>query len=147
MRVTISSGFFPLVWILLIAFALSSATVLAETGKKPDKQAARRGAKLYAVYCESCHGRRGVGEPPIPRFIRNPRYYSAPALNDSQHAWHHSDENLVKTILQGSSRSKSMPAWKGVLSNQDAHDVVAYMKSLWSPRAIECQGPKHMSCD
>lgn len=28
----------------------------------------------------------------------------------------------------------------------DARDLVAYIKSLWTPRELDCQGPKHMEC-
>lgn len=134
---------------VLVIAILSSAyagDLAAETGKPPDPEAAKRGHKLYHQYCESCHGVNGVGEPPIPPAIRLPGYFSAPALDDSQHAWHHSDNALARLILEGSRRTQRMAAWKSVLSLQDALDIVAYMKSLWSARALECQGPKHMSC-
>jgi len=133
-----------------VAFAAllvgAAHAALAETGKPPDPKAAVRGAELYRTYCQSCHGERGVGEVPIPPVIRRPGYFAAPALDDSQHAWHHADDALIKIILQGSQRTRRMPAWSRVLSRQDARDLVAYMKSLWSVRAIRCQGPRHMSC-
>lgn len=131
---------------LVLFAAAAAASALGETGKKPDPQAASRGAKLYATYCQLCHGERGVGEPPIPWSIRRPGYLEAPALDDSQHAWHHTDEALIKFVLDGSTRTKRMPAWKKVLSEHDARDLVAYMKGLWGARALACQGPKHMSC-
>lgn len=135
-------------WLLLILvlIALPGGTVLAETGKKPDQRAALRGAKLYKNFCQSCHGERGVGETAYPWNVGKPGYFPAPALDDSQHAWHHSDEDLVKFIREGSPRTPRMPAWKKNLSEQNIRDIVAYMKSLWGPRALECQGPKHMSC-
>lgn len=129
--------------LLLMLIALPGGTVLAETGKRPDSHAALRGAKLYKRYCQPCHGERGVGEPLTP-FVRSPDYLPAPALDDSQHAWHHSDEDLAKFILEG--LPPRMPAWKNTLSEKNVRDIVAYIKSLWGPRAIECQGPKHMSC-
>ncbi len=130
-----------------IALAVSFAVgARAETGKPPDPEAAKRGAGLYARYCVSCHGDKGRGEPPIPGSIRLPGFFTAPALDDSQHAWHHSDEALVRVILEGSPRTDRMPAWKNVFTSEDAFDIVAYLKSLWGNRALECQGPKHMSC-
>ena len=132
--------------ILAMWFVLFAGQVIAETGKPPDPQAVARGGILYGQYCESCHGKNGIGEPPIPWSIRLPGYYVAPALDDSQHAWHHSDEDLARVILEGSPRTPRMPAWKTALSTQGAIDIVAYMKSLWGARALECQGPKHMSC-
>lgn len=134
------------VLVLAVLFSLVAGHTVAETGKPPDPAATKRGGKLYDQYCESCHGANGVGEPPIPASLRLPGYFSAPALDDSQHAWHHSDEALARVILEGSRRTQRMPAWNNVLSAQDALDLVAYMKSLWSARALECQGPKHMSC-
>lgn len=134
--------------IILVAFTLSLAidTSVAETGKKPDANSVVRGKGLYSNYCIPCHGIKGVGEKPIPSYIREPGYYEAPALDRSMHAWHHTDEALLKTILQGSSRTKRMPAMKGVITRKQAIDLVAYIKSLWGRRELDCQGPKHMSC-
>ena len=33
-----------------------------------------------------------------------------------------------------------------IVDNEDAHDLVAYIKSLWTQRELDCQGPKHMQC-
>ncbi|MDH5513301.1 MAG: cytochrome c [Gammaproteobacteria bacterium] len=134
------------VFLVLLLVALPGGTALAETGKKPDQQAALRGAKLYKSFCQSCHGERGVGETVYPWNVGKPGYFPAPALDDSQHAWHHSDEDLLEFIREGSPRTPLMPAWKKNLSDKNIRDIIAYMKSLWSPRALECQGPRHMSC-
>jgi mono/diheme cytochrome c family protein len=104
-----------------------------------------RGETLYQVNCQSCHGLRGVGENHSPRTLRDRRYRRAPALDDSTHAWHHNDDALVKTILEGSPREPRMAAFKDVLAREDAVDIVAYMKSLWGPRALACQGARHMA--
>ncbi len=105
------------------------------------------GKKLYQNYCQSCHGLEGVGEPPIPLGIRRLDYIVAMPLNEASHAWHHSDDNIVQTILHGNSRSKlRMPIWKDIISEEQAYDLVAYLKTFWSDRILECQGPRHMSC-
>ena len=49
-------------------------------------------------------------------------------------------------VLEGLRRTNRMPAWKSVLSEKEAYDIVSYIKNLWSPSIIACQGPKHMSC-
>lgn len=123
-----------------------SGSVKAETGKAPDPAAVLLGKALYEKHCQVCHQKDGVGEKPIPWGIRKPGYFTAMPLNETSHAWHHSDEQLVKMILEGLRRTKRMPGWKKVLSEKDAHDIVAYIKSLWSARIIACQGPRHMSC-
>jgi len=74
-------------------------------------------------------------------------YIRAPAMNDSEHAWHHTDEALQKTILEGSPRTDRMMPWKKAgLNEANAQDLIAYIKSLWTQRELDCQGPKHMSC-
>jgi len=133
--------------IVVVSFLLLYVSgAIPETGKPPDPAAAKRGQALYIRYCVVCHAENGVGEPPIPWSIRRPDYYIAPALDDSQHAWHHSDEDLVNFIFSGSSRTNRMPAFQEALTEREAQDLVAYMKSLWGERALECQGPKHMAC-
>lgn len=137
-------------FIILVIFFLSgsamSFNISAETGKKPDPNRILKGKKLFMTFCQSCHGHQGVGEPIVPWSIRDPSYVSAPALDDSQHAWHHTDEALINIILEGPRNTKRMPAWKNILSTDDARNLVDFMKSLWSVKALECQGPKHMSC-
>ncbi len=118
----------------------------AETGKTPDPEAVSLGKTLYEKHCQVCHQKDGVGEKPIPWSIRHPQYLTAMPLNETSHAWHHSDEQLASMILEGLRRTKRMPAFKSILSEKEAHDIVAYIKSLWSSRIVACQGPKHMRC-
>ena len=131
----------------IIAGFLIIGAAHGETGQKPDPESVARGAKLYEIYCVACHKNNGVGEPTVPQYIRHPSFVEAMPLNEASHAWHHSDEQLVTMILDGNRRSRRrMPVWRGILSDAEAADLVAYLKSLWSDRIIACQGPKHMSC-
>ncbi len=109
--------------------------------------AQQRGKALFAANCQKCHGIEGVGETYSLQALTTKGYLMAPPLNDFTHAWHHTDDQLVKTILEGSPRKSRMEGWKGRLSEQQARDVVAYIKTLWGPRALACQGPKHMQCN
>lgn len=132
---------------LLVTLLLVPVGSLAETGRRDPPEMIERGAHLYEQYCSICHGKDGIGEPPIPWSIRRPDYVTAMPLDESSHAWHHGDERLIQTILKGTPRSRTrMPTWEGVLSMEQARDLVAYIKSLWSDRILECQGPRHMSC-
>jgi mono/diheme cytochrome c family protein len=109
----------------------------------PESAAEKRGEKLFAASCQACHGSAGIGEAPQ---FRKSMQGLAPALDDSAHAWHHSDQQLQNTILMGSPVPNSrMVAFEEHLSPDDAADLVAYMKSLWNERALRCQGAKHMS--
>lgn len=123
------------------------AGALAETGVRPDPAAVARGKALYETHCVSCHRQGGVGEPRVPWSIRRPDLIEAMPLNESSHAWHHGDEQLVTMILDGSQRSRRrMPAFRNVLTKDDAADVIGYLKTFWSDRILGCQGPSHMRC-
>lgn len=117
-----------------------------------------KGEKLYNTNCVKCHGVKGVGERPDDIYAPSDVYIKdedgksvalpvAPPLNDSAHAWHHTDEALVDVILNGSPRNPRMIQWKTMLSEDDAKSLLAYIKSLWSAKSLACQGPKHMSPD
>jgi len=107
-----------------------------------------KGKALFEENCSACHGAKGVGEAPDnPGAVDENKMPLAPALNNNMHAWHHSDEQLISTILNGSPRNERMIAWKDHdLSREDAESVVAYIKSLWNFTSLSCQGPRHMSC-
>lgn len=107
----------------------------------PKAAASKRGEALFAKNCEACHGERGIGES--PRAGSNQGL--APALDETMHAWHHTDEQIRNTILEGLPAPSRMQGWSNRLSKADADDLIAYMKSLWDERALNCQGPRHMS--
>ena len=113
----------------------------------PKTEAEQRGQRIYVEKCQSCHGIDGVGETYSQQAISDQNYLMSPALDESAHAWHHTDEQLAETILEGSARTPRMAAWKKAgVSADDARDLVAYIKSLWTQRELDCQGPKHMEC-
>ncbi len=117
-----------------------------EGSDRANPRAVREGARLYAENCRQCHGAQGVGERPDDPYAKDDFGFVAPALNDDAHAWHHPDRQLIATILNGSSRNERMIAWKTALSPDNAADLVAYIKSLWSFRSLACQGGRHMRC-
>jgi len=89
----------------------------AGTGEPPDPHSAARGRLLYDAQCAACHRPDGVGEPIIPWSIRRKGLIEAMPLNESSHAWHHSDEQLIDMILDGTPRSRTrMPVWRNILS-------------------------------
>jgi mono/diheme cytochrome c family protein len=117
-----------------------------EGSEKATVPAIRQGARLYAENCQQCHGVQGVGERPDDPNAKDDYGFVAPALNDDAHAWHHPDRQLIDMILNGSSRNQRMIAWKATLSRDDAENLVAYIKNLWSFRSLACQGGRHMKC-
>ena len=131
----------------LLITLLATGIAQAETGMPPDSKSVARGKQLYNSYCIACHRKSGIGEPIVPWSIRRTDLIEAMPLNETSHAWHHGDEQLINMILDGTSRSRvRMPVWRSTLTEKDAADLVAYIKSLWSARILSCQGPKHMGC-
>ncbi len=102
--------------------------------------------QLYGRLCQACHGARGVGERPENPDATDEYGFIAPALDDSAHAWHHSDDDLVWTILEGSPRNPRMLAFGELVTKGEARNLVAYIKSLWSFRSLACQGARHIRC-
>lgn len=104
----------------------------------------KAGERIYQENCQECHGVNGAGKV----FNKDVAEADmAPALDDSAHAWHHSNQNLIKTIMEGSEQEgSSMVGWKDTLSRFDVENVLAYIKSLWSFSSVACQGSRHMAC-
>lgn len=105
-----------------------------------------KGRAIYEDNCAACHGDKGVGERPDDPGAQDEFGFVAPAMDDSAHAWHHPDAQLLETIRDGSPRNERMQAWKDELSDTDINNVIAYIKSLWSFRSLACQGTRHMAC-
>ncbi len=129
---------------LLVVGAVIAFVVVPGTSDEGLTASARpeHGKTLYAQYCVACHGSAGQGE-----FQWQYRARGAPALDSSGHAWHHEDTQLLGMILDKPLPDSLMPAWRGVLSQDDAIDLIAFIKTLWTPYIrANCQGAKHMQC-
>ena len=70
----------------------------------------------------------------------------APPHDDSGHTWHHPDDILFGIVRFGVTPpygppgyQSDMPAFGATLRDEQIWDVLAYIKSRWSPRALEAQ--------
>ena len=79
------------------------------------------GETIYQANCAQCHAVDGSGyaNEALP----------APALNGSEHSWHHSDDQILTLIRQG---SRFMPAVGIDWSDEEVEAVWAYVKQWWS---------------
>ena len=92
------------------------------------------GQNLFAEYCVSCHGEKGVGQDSTRRGggRDSNRVLIAPALNGTAHTWHHSPSYLFKYIKKGSVADDSpMPSFGKELNKHEILSIVAYFQSLW----------------
>ena len=94
-----------------------------------------RGQRLYAEYCQQCHGGATGG-----RMNDLP-----PPHNANGHTWHHPDCQLARTILRGPGEMSDMmrrmvgagdaprmPAFQGVLDQDDVTAILSFIKTWWT---------------
>lgn len=97
-----------------------------------------QGAAVYAEHCAACHGVDLEGEPDW-RIRRPDGTLPAPPHDASGHTWHHSDAELVAMTRHGilpfapEGYRSTMPAFDGILDDDEIHAVIAYIKSHWPP--------------
>lgn len=74
-----------------------------------------KGAEIYSKHCASCHGVSGVSV-----MIGAPNFSQSEGLMNP-------DSVLFISIQSGKT---AMPAYRGVLSDQEILDVIAYLRTL-----------------
>lgn len=79
-------------------------------------EALQIGKRLYSAYCTQCHGSDAGGARGYPN------------LRDDSWLWGGEPEAIKTTILNG--RQAAMPAWKGVLTDENIDQVSEYIISL-----------------
>lgn len=125
---------------LAIFFGLSRARSQGAEGAPPappapmpraeDRFAVEEGGRLYAHYCQACHGESGRGDG---RFYASslepaPADFTAPAFRNAR-----TDDQLHAAIAGGSRRvgkSDLCPAWGQTFSTTEVGYLVAYIRQL-----------------
>jgi mono/diheme cytochrome c family protein len=91
--------------------------------------AEQKGQALYEYYCAICHGKTGKGDGfNSYNLTKSPRNFTdrarMAALSDSQ---------IEKAILEGGAAlglSRQMQAWGGVLTEKEASDLTAFIRTF-----------------
>jgi high-affinity iron transporter len=82
------------------------------------------GKAIYERLCDACHGAQGKGDGPAGQMMRPPAAdLTSSKVKDKR------DAELFQTIQNGRPPT-AMTAFKGSLSVEQIHDVVAYIRSL-----------------
>lgn len=125
--------------VMLLAACGSSGSVDTTEDKVPDQyvnktnsfngkaDAADAGKVVYQANCASCHGDKGLGDGPAGVNLNpKPADLTEPAKvdTDGQILWHISEGAAAGTP------GSAMPAWKGVLTEDQIWQVVTYLRTL-----------------
>ncbi|MGI9521228.1 MAG: c-type cytochrome [Hyphomicrobiaceae bacterium] len=106
------------------------------TLRPDDVEVVARGRQVYIDQCGSCHGKDLEGEPNWKQ-RDDQGYLPAPPHDSSGHTWHHTDQHLFEltkyglTRLAGPDYKTRMPAYAGVLSDEDIIAALSFIKSRW----------------
>lgn len=104
------------------------------------------GEKLYAKHCAACHGAKLEGQPDWQKRLPNGKM-AAPPHDETGHTWHHPDEVLFGITKHGMvppyappGYPSDMPAFGGVLSDDEIRAVLAFIESHWkNPELLEAR--------
>ena len=99
------------------------------------------GRAVYTENCASCHGQKLEGQPNW-RTKQPDGRLPAPPHDRTGHTWHHPMEQLFRITKVGMNPplvpegyESDMPAFDGVLADEDIWAVLAFIESEW-PREV-----------
>lgn len=102
-----------------------------------DPELVAQGEAVYAEQCASCHGANLEGESEW-KMQNEDGSFRAPPHDAGGHTWHHGDRTLIEAIELGGARlpgniggTSAMPAFAGVITEEEIAAVLAYIKSTW----------------
>ena len=123
--------------VLLPSDNINTYVKQAQTGRWYSRAQYEAGKTLFAQHCAVCHGQNA--EQTVEWKIPNSQgQYPPPPLNGSAHAWHHPLSVLRQVIRHGGApMGGMMPAWEGVLSEEDMVATIAAFQSFWPDEVYE----------
>src|SRR6478735_9804310 len=120
--------------------ALCAVAAYTLTGRHVSAQPATRlaaasadshGKAVYDAHCVECHGKTGKGDGPAAMILMpHPRDFSSGRykIRSTETGSLPTDEDLTRSIRQGLFGT-AMPAWQGILPDDDIREVVRYIKT------------------
>ncbi len=129
---------------LLAAVAALVAFRISAKGDGLDDKRIALGRALYDAQCARCHGKSLEGQADWQTRLPNGRL-PAPPHDASGHTWHHPDKVLAGITKHGlkpyagEDYESDMPAFAGVLGDEEIAAVIAFIKSTWPERERQYQ--------
>ncbi len=97
----------------------------ASAASEVDARHFANGKTKYRQLCQVCHGDKGHGDGPTSASLPN-----KPANIPNKLGEFFTTKNgLVDDILEGDIK-EGMPAWQGVVTKQDALDILTYVEAI-----------------
>ena len=123
--------------VVFVTSAPLASGMEAQVHLRPDdSELVTRGEAIYQRECAACHGENLEGQPNW-RQRKDDGRLPAPPQDASGHTWHHPTAMLF-TITKhgpaahmGGSYESDMPAFEGVLSDEEIVAVLSFIKSTW----------------
>ena len=98
--------------VLLLVTLCAMALAWSPPGAANDRN---NGRVIYEMHCVGCHGEGGRSvDPTVPSFANGDALFMM-------------DSELLDRIRQG---NQTMPAFRGLLSDQEIRDVISYLRTL-----------------
>lgn len=118
-------------WVLATLVFLASAYFVVTESRLADPLADAEtialGRQVYVENCASCHGFEGEGHVDL---------IQAPALDETEHAWHHPDGQLQDLLTNGGTL---MPPFGDQLTDEEILAVIRYFQTWWTADQIASQ--------
>lgn len=133
-----------LAFVLLAGLAYPFLELAPAGGQEAAEARIARGRSLYASHCAMCHGKNLEGQPDWQTRLPTGRL-PAPPHDASGHTWHHPDSVLIGITRDGlkpyagADYESDMPAFAGILNDEEIEAVIAFIRSTWPEREREYQ--------
>ncbi len=115
-------------FMLTLAVASLAAVTFTSSPMAATKGDPAKGKEKFELMCASCHGPQGKGDGPAGAAL-NPKPRN---LTDAAYMSTLDDEHIIKVIKEGGAsvgKSPLMPPLGGALSDEDVHNIVAFIRS------------------
>lgn len=123
----------------------------AQAAHELDDRDLSRGEALYQEHCASCHGANLEGQENW-QSPGSDGILPAPPHDETGHTWHHDNRLLFDYAKLGGQAAmdargvefrSGMPAFEGVLTDDELWDILAFIRSTWPERVQEVQSMRN----
>ena len=97
----------------------------------PTSDPVTQGRQVFERICADCHGENAEGYA---------NELNAPALDSTEHAFHHPDQQIHDWIVNGKlGVGRQMPPLGDQMTDREVHAIIDYLHTLWKKEQLESQ--------